>query len=325
MKRKLILCLFLAMTSSAGFCATGLFPPLQPLQPIGKSNVTSLADPYVKDTYAQENVNYPKINQIEQALYGKIYTKQDVLLRVSRLEKSIFSATYPNLGLSQRVDNILANFNQMNQLPNISKNTLSKLESKVFKRNFAHEDVETRVEQLEQQVFGATQSGDLTPRVAALKAAVPSYKANQDELSDFQDPFRAQPRGLRGIAGAFGNMFSGGSGCMTGFTPPIDPYSTNFANGYSNTSGYNNPFGGGFYGNNTLSSNNLYGNGYNNRNYGNLGGLNGGNGYNNYGSFADMSSPNGYSQSSGTRSNRGYRYQDGVQNYGSQTGVTILD
>ena len=310
MKRALILCLFLAVTGSAGNCATSLFPPLQPiggaktLQQNDGCNINSLADPLVKDSYAQDlSVSYPKINQVENSLYGRIYSDQDILLRISRIEKSIFSKTYSNSTLAQRVDNIMLNFNQLNAYPNISMNALSKMESKIFKRNFAQNDTQSRVEQLEQQVFGTVQSGDISSRYETLKSAVANYKVNQLASNPYQDPM-VRPQGrLKGIAGAIGDMLLGGGGFMTGFTPSLDPFSNNY-----NNTGYNN-------------YNNAYNSGSNNYNgYSNMGGS-GGNGlYNNY---ANLGSPNGYGLYNGNRTNHGY--SDAFQSYGAQSGVTILD
>lgn len=283
MKRALALCMFLALAGNSGDCASVLFQPLQPLkQPSG---VTSLADPYVQNTTAQDNLNFPKINDIERVLFGKVYSKQDILLRVARIEKSIFSVTYPNMVLSQRVDNILMNFNQMNQYPNISKNTLLKMESKVFNQNFAQNDIETRIEQLEQKVLGTVQSGDLNTRYETLKAAISGYKSNnpsaynndyvQSQMMSMSMPMSNQ-NGRRGIGNILSSMLGGG-GCMTGFTPSINPYVN---------SGYNN------YSNNVMN-------------------------------YANSCGPNNYGYYNGNRTNRGY--SDAFSSFGTGTGVTILD
>jgi len=324
MKRALIICLFWAISLNAGNCATPMFPPLQPLGGNNNNGVTSLANPYAKnpsqDTsqnnyLSDSSVSYPKINEIEHSLYGQNFTNQDILLRLARIEKSLFGTSYSNLSLAQRVDNIVMNFNQINEFPNISKNTLSGMESKVFKKSFAKNNVENRVERLEQQIFGAVQSGDMETRFETLKAAVKSYNPNP-LASDYnqnlgqnlgqdpmmmqntlgQNPFAGKQGGLRGILGGLGNMMSGGGfggmgGTMTGFTPPIDPY------------------------NNYNTNNNLYNNGYNNNNgYYN-------NGYNN--NFANLGSPSGGGIYRGYRSN--HEYSDSFSNYGSGSKVTILD
>lgn len=316
MKRALIVCLFWAISLNAGMneglCATPMFPPLQPLQPAGASDsgTQNLTEPFTKnpdqDSYeeqylANSGANYPRISEIERSLYGQNFTKQDILLRLARIEKSIFSTSYPKMTLAQRVDNIVVNFNQINDFPNISKNTLSGIETKILKKNYTQNNTEERIERLEQQIFGATQSGELASRFETIKTAAKDYNSNPYMTDYNQTPFaNTQKRGgWKNILGNIGSIMMGG-GAMTGFTPSvIDPFN-NYNNGYSN--------------NNTTSYNNngLYSNGYNN-NFNN-------NGLNN---FASIGNPNGYGQYNGYRSNHGY--SDSFKNYGSGSRVTILD
>jgi len=304
MKRALILCLFWAIClnagQNAGHCATTMFPPLQPLGTTGffnnnltNPNAASLENSYLSDS----SFSYPKISQIERSLYGQNFTAQDILVRLARIEKSLFNTICVNLSLAQRVDNIVLNFNQIYQFRNISKNTLSGMETKVFKRSFVENDIENRVERLEQQIFGAVQSGDVTARFETLKTAAKNYNADanmtgydQNQLGQnpmmqsqtVQIPKGGQRGGLKAALGNLGNMLLGGGmygGTMTGFTPPIDPF------------------------NNYNANNDIGGNRYNN--------------------FANMGSPSGYGQYNGYRSNHGY--SDAFSNYGSGSRVTIID
>lgn len=302
MKRALIICLFCAINTPVFANATPYFPPLQPLNGTdglsgltadNSSNVTSLADPFVKQTSVPEsNVSYTQVNQIERSLYGHIYANQDIAVRLARIEQSMFSTTYPNLSLSQRVDNIVSNFNQINQYPNITKKDLSKMEAKIFNQNYNQDDTQNRIERLEEQIFGATQSGDITSRYETLRTAINNYKSNQNATNYYQNPLSTTQGGWKGAVGSLGRMLLGGygGGYMTGFTPQIDPF---YDSQYGMNSGYNT--------------------GYNNYNNG----LN--NGYNN---FAGMSNP-GYGMYNGNRSNHGY--SDTFRNYGSGSRVTILN
>lgn len=293
MKRALFLCLFMAIGINAGHCDTPYFPPLQPINGgnlMTENNMAALQDPLAVPSVAQSaNVNYPKISEVERSLYGRAYSNQDITLRLARLEKSIFSTTYPNSTLSQRVDNIILNFNQINQYPNISKAGLSRLEAKVFGRNYAQNDVQSRIERLEQELLGAVQEGDLTPRYETVKTAANSYNNNMAQQC-YQNP-AAGRGGLRGILGVLGSAFVG-NGMMTGYTPSMDPFfnNNNYGNSYGN--GYGNNYGNNY--------------GYNNNNYSNLGG----------------SSP-GYGMYTGNRSNFGY--SDQYKDYGTGSRVTILD
>lgn len=287
MKRALILCLFLAISITAGDCASTYFPPLTPVDGLNgltaNNDTTSFADPSAANL-PDSSVSYPRITQIEKSLYGHSYANQDILVRVARIEKSIFNTVYSNLTLAQRVDNIVVNFNQINEYPNISKKVLSTMESKVFHQTYSQNDTESRVERLEQEIFGATQSGDFTSRYETLKTAINNYKSNQNSSDYYPDPLASTQGRRRGIVGTLGSLLLGGysNGYMTGFTPPIDPFN-NTSNGYNNNNGYNN--------------------------FANLGGMGSG----------------GYGWSNSTRSNRGYHDSSGFQNFGSQSRVTILD
>lgn len=233
MNRALILlCLVLFINETPGMCATTVFPPLQPINGANEiqdysNSITSLPDQFVKPT----NADYPNITQIENSLFGKAYTHQNISTRLSRIEKSLFTTTYPSATTAQRIDNIISNFNQINKYPNISKNELSRIESKILKQTFPQNSAQRRIERLEQQVLGAVQTGDLNSRLETLKiAAKNSDKADQFPPNTFTNS---------GWKGNLANGLLGGSGAMTGFTPPINPYYGN----YNNYSGYNNNYG----------------------------------------------------------------------------------
>lgn len=271
MKRALILCLFLFMSETCGSCAVTFFPPLQPIgggNPIQNyGNTTSALDPFVNPG----RINYPDIGRIEHSLYGRSFENQNLSSRLSRIERSLFTTTYPNSSDSQRIDNIISNFNQLNKYPNISKNVLSRIETKVLNQNFPQNNPETRIERLEQRIFGAVQSGDIDSRYEALVTAAKNYNANP------LNNYNANPvmgSGWKGILSSMGNSMLGGT--MTGFTPPINPYGNNY--------GYNDP-------------------------------------------YASLGS-GGSGVYRGYRTNNGlgrYSYHDDFSNYGSGTGVTILD
>lgn len=256
MKRALVLCLFVALGANSADCATTFFPPLQPLKQenlLTDNAANSVAEPLEKKSFLPAaRANYARLNEVERSLYGKVFANQDILNRLSRLETSIFSTTYPNLALVQRVDNIVANFNQINKQPNISKGDLSKLESKVLGRNYAQDNLQSRVERLEQQLLGAVQEGDLTDRYETLKVASQNSNFAQNLTNDYY-PNSVMPNrgGLRGMLGNIGAAMLGG-GMMTGYSPSLDPfysqntygnnygtnYGTNCGNGWYNNSGH---------------------------------------------------------------------------------------
>lgn len=239
--KRIVLLLFLLITSqTVGNCAVTYFPPLMPANtPIQfqnyNNNITSLPDPFAN----QANLNYGAVLRVENALYGHTFANQNISVRLERIEQSLFNTTFKNATPAQRIDNIISNFNQLNKYPNISVNILSRLENKVFNRTYQQNSIERRIERLEQQVFGAAQSGDMDSRYEALVAAVKNYNAANATTGYI--PNTVQPRGLRGIASALlNNAILGGT--MTGFTPPLDPYNSTYPNSYMNPyNTYSNP------------------------------------------------------------------------------------
>ena len=237
MKQILILYLALLFNTLSAESATTFFPPLQPIQtPYSVQNYNdNTADNVIAPFGSNPNqnyTNYANIERVETALFGQSYVNQSLPIRLSRIEKSLFTTTYPNSSNEQRIDNIISNFNQINKYPNISRSDLSNIESKILKRNYPQNGAELRIERLEQQVFGATQSGDIETRFAALKTAAANYSNN----NIYQNT--VAQKGWKGLASALGNSMLGGSmygGSMTGFTPPIDQFFDN-----NNNTGYNN-------------------------------------------------------------------------------------
>ena len=136
---------------------------------------------------------------------------------------------------------------KINKFPNISRNDLNRLESKVFNQNFPQINPEKRIERLEQQMFGAAQSGDLKTRLDNLKTA-----AKYSNENNMNYPQTAARTGWKGLALNMGNSFCGGR--MTGFTPPISPFYNNYGYGM-------NPFMN--VGNGGFGMNNGYNSGYN--------------------------------------------------------------
>ncbi|MDR1169169.1 MAG: hypothetical protein LBK53_09835 [Heliobacteriaceae bacterium] len=113
-----------------------------------------------------------KITQAEESILGRTFEYQDTDIRLNRLERSVFSRTYPEMSDDKRIDNIIANSSK-----DIPANKLSMLEHKVFNRNFSMDTAQNRIERLEEKMFGAKQSGELTPRYETLSRAAKQYGA----------------------------------------------------------------------------------------------------------------------------------------------------
>lgn len=227
MKRALIIGLLLTLNAEFAACETTYFPPLKPLneQNSDIQDYTSNADNGVNSftNLSPNQANVPDLSQIEMTLFGRSYITQSMSLRLTRIEKSLFNTTYSGLNNIQRIDNIISNFNQINRSPNVSSNSLSKIEASVLNRCYAQNTPEERITRLERKIFGAEQTGDINSRLETLKQAARNY-SNTAYTSAYA-PENVNVGGgstLRNIAGTLGNAFWGGT--MTGFTPQINPY-----------------------------------------------------------------------------------------------------
>jgi hypothetical protein len=226
MKRTLILFFSLLLNTISAESASTIFQPLQPLQQINGLNGVNSYN--TNNTFLpSSSIDYSNISQIEEKIFGHVYEHQDILRRLSRIEKSIFNTTYPTATNQQRMDNIILNFNQFRKYPNISKNTLSRIESRIFNQDFRQNTPQRRIERLENKLFGAIQSGDMDTRYNALILAAKNYNYNN---SNYMNPTSGFD--WKNIAGNIGNTLLGGG--MTGFTPPITPYYNNSNNSYEN-------------------------------------------------------------------------------------------
>ena len=251
MQRLLILSLILALGAQAGFCESIMFPPLQKAggstiqsysdnMPNCANSITSLPDQFVKPT----NAKIGELDKIEMTLFGKNFSNQTTPKRLARIEQKLFAQSYSTASDDQRIDNIISNFNQMNKYPNISSGTLTKIERQVLNQTFEQNGAKRRIERLEEQMFGAVQSGDLTARYDAVKMAAQNFKNRN--LADTDNYFNPKANLRRGLSFGFGN------GRMTGYTPNINPFNASNFNDFD--SGYYNP---------AMYNRNSYSNNYN--------------------------------------------------------------
>lgn len=246
MKRAIVALLLFLFSATTVKSETNLFPPLQPIkdstQNYSEQNISQPNEEteYYNNDKNNNNIsNNTNLSKIEYTLFGQTYEEQNISTRLSRIEKSLFSRTFTNTPYGQRIDNIISNFNQVNKYPDISKNELNRLETKVFNQNFVQMTSEARVERLEEKMFGAAQSGNLKTRLENLKTAVRYQNNNNNNYPPIVNS------GWKGIGARFGNSFWGGT--MTGFTPPIGPAYSNYGNDpFMNLGGGNYGMNGGY-------------------------------------------------------------------------------
>lgn len=243
MQKKTILFLLLTLlmcTTPAHAYKVKTFQPLA---------INPLAVPYNPYVTPGVNENYPKITQIEYALFKRAYEKQNIYTRLSRIERKLFKRNYNNLPLASRMDNITKNIDS-GVMCNISNKDLIKLEKKVLGQTYEGDDTESRITRMEKEMLGAMQDGDLNTRLETITKASKHYNSypeivQSQTIYPQQSYYQSAPMGYyspsnygywntrtnqTGIGGFFRNLigsaFNGYSGgTMTGFTPPIyDPY-----------------------------------------------------------------------------------------------------
>ncbi len=140
----------------------------------------------------------------------------------------------------------------------ISSATLSKIERKVFGRNFVGDNNLNRLSRLEQRVFGAVQRGETSNRVQRLKTATQSYTNNYAYAPNnyYRRTYPAYPNYGYGYYNnpynmytpyrpykrtRLKNMFRALTGAsLTGFSPPASDISEQADKIAQNSNGYTN-------------------------------------------------------------------------------------
>ena len=63
------------------------------------SNTTDQSSEYIQD-----------LNIVERGIFGRIYASDNTKTRLSRIERRMFNRIYPSMAISQRMNNILTNY-----------------------------------------------------------------------------------------------------------------------------------------------------------------------------------------------------------------------
>lgn len=101
---------------------------------------------------------------------------------------------------------------------------ITRLEKKFFNRTYDFETTEKRISRLEQEIFGASQSGDLQSRLAKIRKAHTNMKKsffNNNNSDHYYKPPIVAGSGWRSMLHSFGSGITGG--LPTGITPQMDP------------------------------------------------------------------------------------------------------
>ena len=181
--------------------------------------------------YIPDATRYPKINEIENSIFGQNFSNEPIEIRLNRIEQKLFKREFSSNSLYDRMEKIVKNVDEASVSSN-DKKTLASLEKKFFGKNYTNDTIQTRTLRLEQEILGAAQnnSNNLSKRIEMLKTA------SNNSYSPVQNYGFYNNQGLKNkIKNAFNNT----RGTMTGFSPSCDPYFNNFAPNFNKYWGQN--------------------------------------------------------------------------------------
>ena len=99
---------------------------------------------------------------------------------------------------------------------------ISRLENKYFNRTYKYDTPEERISRLEEQMFGARQTGDLKKRLSMLQKANSHMNYGNDAYApSYYAPPIVAGSGWKSMLHSFGDYMMGG--VPTGITPQMDP------------------------------------------------------------------------------------------------------
>lgn len=203
-------------------------------------------------SYTYSATSYPKITNLENKLYHKSFVNDDVYNRLSRIEGTLFSHTFKNEALIDRVDRISDKLDvgsgrsytssQSNDIATSSPlNDLKNMETRTFGSSYPKDNPIYRVERLERQVLGATQSGDLDSRIESLKIASQQQYFDDFNTTSFMSKNLPYSSGNTSSFPLYGSgnhsTYSGNSqdGILNYVIPTVLPFIQNLLNFKSNS------------------------------------------------------------------------------------------
>ncbi len=209
--KKIILSLIILLSTQsaqAGFLSTffgnGFFsnPYVNPYNPYGEyyNNYNNYNGCY--GDYGRQRYYTP------QRFYPNYYNQQQPIIYRTRVRRS--EAQKNEISVASKISEITA------------------LEKKILNQTFEYDSPASRVERLEQKMFGTCQSGEYGDRIELLKNASKNYKAYINPEKTYTNQYRApifsgtMGSGWKNMArGNFMNQFA--TGMPTGMTPALDP------------------------------------------------------------------------------------------------------
>ena len=170
-------------------------------------------DTYYEESYYTEEMpeadynNYPIVSKIEQTIYNKDYSGEDIYKRLSRLEKELYGQEKTELSLQERVENLKTvlpkkdggfaqngfefkgfNFGKgSNGSYFDTDRAISELEKNAFKKTFEYDDTNRRLGRLEHYYFGQTSDGQSDDdRITRLASVAMSEKNSNFSMKNAQ-------------------------------------------------------------------------------------------------------------------------------------------
>ena len=136
-------------------------------------------------------VNYPKIDKMEKALYTQLYQDEDIAQRLDRLEKTTFGSVQQG-DLSDRTENLEKKLlNAENNDDQILSDSLSKLEEAILNSTYNGDNPDERIGRIEDKLMGKTYQYDTQEERLERILAVVKAQSSSDSYQDNQSNFNA--------------------------------------------------------------------------------------------------------------------------------------
>lgn len=165
-------------------------------------------DAYYEEQPQADYNNYPIVSKIEQTIYQRDYSGEDIYKRLSRLEKELYGQEKTNLTLQERVENLKSILPKSARKPSENHfefsgfgfgsspssgsyfdgdSAISEIEKGTFKKTFEFDDKNKRLSRLEHYYFGQTSEGDNEDdRITRLASVMMSEKNSNNMIKTAQ-------------------------------------------------------------------------------------------------------------------------------------------
>ncbi|WP_303673835.1 hypothetical protein [Vampirovibrio chlorellavorus] len=239
------------------------------LNPASARDYSGSAPPAIPDA-----TDYPTVTALERQVFGRDFTREDVQVRLSRLEKKVFGQANPNRALADRVDSLLSRYpnvtasastapDVINVRPSAVSPALQSLPDDHAQFTSTQRDIYSKLEALEQHHFNgqSTPNALITERLDRLELKAYGQTFNgqsvDNRVARLLSPYQSHRTANPNTASSQGGLNRPGFQPRPGYQSPAGTWqsSTDTGTGTSTIGGppRNIQIGGGFSSNSSYS------------------------------------------------------------------------